>query len=169
MSANGATTERAPTADDRPAPPSAASAGRAPATGTRSGEHDEARGGRSTAELVTFAISALIVLVIVGLTTYFHLTGGSDPAIIDVRADLERTYRGGERYYVPVRVANAGQTTAEDVRVTVSLIDDRGERESAGLELRFLPGGASSRGVVSFRSDPRQGQLSIEGVSYLEP
>ena len=171
MSTSGATIERALTADDRPAPP-AARAGRAQADGAQAdgkGERDARQGGRSTAELVTFAISALIVLAVVGLTTYLHLTGGSGPAVIDVQPEMERVYRGGERFYVPVRIANTGQTTAEDVRVTVAVTDPQGRQESAGLELRFLPAGASGRGVVSFRSDPSLGRLSVEGVSYLEP
>lgn len=174
MTNNGATAGRAATADDRPAPP-ASRTGRAPATGARSdrdarGDDEESgQDGRSSAELVTLGISALIVALIVALTTYFHLTGGSGPAIVDVRAAPELAYQSGERYYLPVEVANTGQSAGEDVRVTLSLTDAEGRQESAGLEFRFLPAGASSRGVVSFRSDPRQGQLGVEGVSYLEP
>lgn len=37
------------------------------------------------------------------------------------------------------------------------------------LEARFLPGGGSTKGVVSFRTDPRQGALTVDGISYLEP
>ena len=171
MSTSGATIERAPTADDRPAsPPSRAGRAQTDRAGAdRDGQPEEGQSGRSTAELVTFAISALIVLAVVGLTTYLHLTGGNGPAVIDVQPDVEGVYRGGERFYVPVRIANTGQTTAEDVRVTVALADPQGRQESTGLELRFLPAGATGRGVISFKSDPRLGRLSVEGVSYLEP
>jgi len=83
--------------------------------------------------------------------------------------DVEQSYQNGTRFYLPVRVANTGQAVGEDVRVTVTLTDSQGTRESAPLEIRFLPAGASSRGVASFRSDPRAGQISIDGVSYMEP
>ncbi len=66
-------------------------------------------------------------------------------------------------------MTNAGSTASEDVRVTLALSGADGTRESATLEARFLPGGGSIKGVVSFRTDPRQGALTVDGISYLEP
>ncbi len=85
-------TDAAQWADDALAP-----AGRATDDG---GSADASRAsgdrrGRSTAEWVTLGISAAIVFGLVALTTYFHLTGGSDPPVIKVRAESDRTYRGG--------------------------------------------------------------------------
>src|SRR5919112_28626 len=53
--------------------------------GQRSGKpKDASTEPRSTAEWVTFAISSLIVLGLIGVTTYFYLTGSDAPPMVEV-------------------------------------------------------------------------------------
>lgn len=124
---------------------------------------------RSWAEWVTLAMSALIVLGIVALTTYFFLTAPASPAAVEVEPRLGETYQTGARFYLPIRVTNTGGATGEDVRVRVTLTAAGGQRETAEVLIPFLAGGGSTRAVVAFGSDPRQGQVEAAVVSYLEP
>ncbi len=152
----GAAVER-----ERGAAPPPRGRGQGPAT-----DHD---GGRSPAEWITFSISLAIILALVGLVTYQDLAGGDRPATIAARPQLDRVRQDGGRYYVPVEIVNAGDRTAEDVRVEFTLTDAGGGRETAELTVSFLAGGEKDRGVISFSSDPARGVLSVSGISFLRP
>jgi uncharacterized protein (TIGR02588 family) len=137
---------------------------------SRSSERPDASAGpRSAAEWITLAISSLIVLGLIALTTYFYLTDPKGPAIVEVEAHLDEVYRSGSRYYLPLTVRNTGGETGEEVRVRVAVMDPSGRQEAAEVIVAFLAGGGSSRAVAAFGSDPRQGQVEAVVVSYLEP
>ena len=156
------TQERLGRSDDRP-PPGGRHHGRAATQGAAR------HGPRSSAEWITLAISSLIVLGLFGVTTYFYLTGSELPAIVEVEPRLAETYQAGSRFYLPVTVRNTGGATGEEVRARVTLTDPTGRQEAAEVMVQFLAGGGSSRAVVAFGSDPRQGRIDAVVLSYLEP
>jgi uncharacterized protein (TIGR02588 family) len=136
----------------------------------RSSNGRDARPGpRSIAEWITLGISSLIVLGLIGLTTYFHLTASTAPATVEVEPRLSDVYRAGSRYYLPVTVRNTGGETGEDVRIRVSVTDRSGRQEAAEVIVTFLAGGGASHATAAFGSDPREGQVEAVVVSYLEP
>jgi uncharacterized protein (TIGR02588 family) len=124
---------------------------------------------RSVAEWVTLIVSSLLVLGLVGLTSWLFLTASTDPAAMTVEPHLDEVYQSGSRFYVPLTVSNTGGRTAEEVRVETTLTDASGAAQSAEFQIQFLAGGGSARGVVSFSGDPRAGQMSAAVVSFLEP
>jgi uncharacterized protein (TIGR02588 family) len=134
-----------------------------------SGRRDVNTGPGSTAEWITLAISSLIVLSLIGLTSYFYLTGSTAPATVEIEPRLAETYRAGSRYYLPLTIRNTGGETGEEIRLRVSVTDASGRQEAAEVMIQFLAGGGSSRAVAAFGSDPRQGQVEAVVVSYLEP
>lgn len=129
----------------------------------------EAGSGRSLAEWVTLAVSSLLVMGLIGATTWLHWTASSDPPAMMVETQTAEAYGAGGRFYLPVTVWNTGGLTAEEVRVRIVLTDGAGRTETAGFQVQFLAGGGSERGVVSFGSDPRQGQIEAVVESFLEP
>jgi uncharacterized protein (TIGR02588 family) len=141
----------------------------APSRGDRQHGRAARHGPRSSAEWITLAISSLIVLGLFGVTTYFYLIGSDLPAIMEVEPRLAETYQAGSRFYLPVTVHNRGGATGEEVRVRMTLTDAAGRQEAAEVMVQFLAGGGSSRAVVAFGSDPRQGQVDAGVVSFLEP
>ena len=124
---------------------------------------------RLRVEWITLALSSLIVLTPVALTTYLHVTRSRESASVEVEAQLAEVYQVGSRYYLPVTVRNTGGQTGEDVRVRIVMTAVAGQQESAELLIAFLSSGGSSRGVAAFTSDPRHGQISAGVVSFLEP
>lgn len=162
-------TER-PTDRSTPQDDQSAAASRRDALRSRSsGRQDSGTGPHSAAEWITLAISSLIVVGLIALTTYFYLTDAKTPAIVEVEPRLAEAYQAGSRYYLPVTVHNRGGETGEEVRVRVSLTDRSGRQEAAEIMVAFLAGGGSSRAVAAFGSDPREGQVEAVVVSYLEP
>ena len=106
---------------------------------------------------------------LIGVVTYFYVTSSDAPASMDVQPRLTETYQVGDRFYLPVTVRNAGGQTGEEVRVRVTVTDPSGRQEEAEFQVQFLPGGGSTRAVVAFGSDPRQGQIEAGVMSYLKP
>ncbi len=125
--------------------------------------------GRSAVEWVTFAVSAAILLALIGLVIVQQGGRGDQPASIEVQPQLQAVRRVGESYYLPVAVTNQGDQTAGDVRVEVSLVDGQGGRESSQFQIDFLAGGATRLGTAVFRGDPARGTVRAAVVSFVHP
>jgi uncharacterized protein (TIGR02588 family) len=136
-------------------------------TSPRAGQAEQQNQGRSAAEWTTLAISLVVVAALVGLLTYLYLSGEGEPAVIEVRPEMESVRYVDGAYYLPVAVTNRGDRTAEDVRVTVTLTGD-GAQESAEVSFRFLAGGETGAATVVFSGDPTRGTLS-NVISFLNP
>ena len=136
----------------------------------RQGRNNEQQDhSRSAVEWVTFAISAAILLALIGLVIVQQGVRGDLPAVIEVQPQLQAVQRVGESYYLPVAVTNQGDKTAGDVRVEVSLVDGQGGRESSQFQIDFLAGGATRLGTAVFRGDPSHGNVRADVVSFVHP
>jgi uncharacterized protein (TIGR02588 family) len=131
---------------------------------------DKSDGGeRSAAEWATLVVSSLIVLGLIAVTTYFYITGPDAPVAVQVEPRPAEVYQAGDRFYLPISIHNRGGQTGTDVRVRVNLTGPDERQEGAEVLVDFLAGGGTSKAVVSFGSDPRQGQIEAGVTSYLEP
>jgi uncharacterized protein (TIGR02588 family) len=146
------TEKAAPNAPGEEAPSGAPAPGRRP-------------GGRTSAEWVTLALGAAVLLALVGLIVYQFLSTGDEPAAIEVTPLYGDMRMIGGAYYLPVAVHNAGDRAASDVRVEALLAD--GER--APITVAFLDGGETARATLVFSRNPTEGGLRIDVQSYLEP
>jgi uncharacterized protein (TIGR02588 family) len=68
-----------------------------------------------------------------------------------------------------VEVANAGGSTAEDVRVPILLDLAAGRKEEAEVGIAFLARGSTRNAWVSFRNDPRRGTLTLGALAFEVP
>ena len=125
--------------------------------------------GRSVAEWVTLGISASIVVAILGLITWLEFSGASAPPRVTAWADLEQVRQEEGVFYVPVTIENTGDKTIEEVVVEAQLDTGNGEPEVADITVTFLAGGERVYGALVFTSDPRNGDLIIRPVSYIDP
>ncbi len=66
-------------------------------------------------------------------------------------------------------IRNDGDRTVEDVIVQGQLVAGEGEPETAEITITFLAGGETVEGVMVFRSDPAQGELTTGVTSYKKP
>ena len=118
-------------------------------------------------EWTVFAVGLVLVLATLGFLVRESLAGGGGPPEVVARLGPPRTAAGG--FMVPVEVANVGQGTAEDVRVTVVLQVPGSEPEAADLDIAFLPRGSRRSGWVTFPSDPRRGALRLGPIAFEVP
>lgn len=124
-------------------------------------------GRRSTAEWVTFAVSAVILLVVVGLLVG-QIGASEEPpspiASVDTTGIVERA--GG--FYVPVEVHNDGDRGAAAVQVTADLTID-GNRASADQTIDVLGADERKRLVFVFADDPSAGTLEVTVGGFAVP
>lgn len=125
--------------------------------------------GQQVAERITFAVSLAIVLAVAGFVLYQQLFGGDRPATIVATPRLEAVRQQGGLYYLPIRVANEGDETAEAIRINAALANGQGTPEVVELEIDLLAGGGKANGTAIFRNDPTRGELTVRVTSYLEP
>lgn len=124
---------------------------------------------RTVAEWVTLSVSIAILAALFGAIGFFYLRGDGDDAIIEVTPLTGEVLRAGDRFVLPVEIVNTGERTASTVSVTVALMVDGEEAESADFSIDFLAGGASERGVAIFTTDPATAEITVGAVSFMEP
>ena len=124
---------------------------------------------RSIAEWITLAISAAILLSIVGVLTWLSFRGVQHPPIIVVEPSLEQVRQDDSGYYLPVVIRNTGDTTVEEAIVQAELDTGSGQPETAEITIDFLDGGEQAAGTFVFREDPASGELTTGVTSYQEP
>ncbi len=121
---------------------------------------------RTGPEWVTFGVSALILLVVVGLMVV-HAFQTDDPAA--PAADRPGSVRQvGEQFFVPVEIVNRGDLGAAQVQVMAELTID-GNTTGGDQVIDFLGGGEIQELTFAFADDPADGELVITVVGFAKP
>lgn len=121
---------------------------------------------KNVLEWSVFAVSLLLVVATFGYLVRESLTTEDGPP--DVAVVLGEPRRGAGGHLVPLTAENRGESTAEDVQITIRLERD-GESEDVVLVMPYLPRGARRSGWVSFQDDPAEGTLRVAGVAFQDP
>lgn len=122
--------------------------------------------GRTSAEWVTFALSSLVLLVVVGLVLV-QVRSGQDPAAPAAhRVGPVQVVDG--RHFVEVRVTNTGDETASNVQVAASLVIE-GEATEGDQTIDFLAGHETEDLVFVFDDPPSDGQLTVAVTGFAVP
>ena len=115
---------------------------------------------RTAAEWVTFGVSLLMLLALVGLVIFLALTKGNRPSTIKIEPVLTEVRQADSVYYLPVNVTNDGDNAVGDVEVQLSLSSEGSEPETIAFTVLFLAGGETQQEIVVFTNDPSKGELS---------
>jgi len=119
-------------------------------------------------ERITFAISVAILLALVGSIAWLGIQPRTEATItVEVSGD-RRTV--GPQTYVTVRVANAGDETAEAVQVMAKVTDPAGEVVAEGEQtVDFLSGHEDEDLVFVFEGAAPETEIELRVASYLVP
>jgi uncharacterized protein (TIGR02588 family) len=123
------------------------------------------RAGRTSAEWTTFAVSVLILLVMIAAIVSEAVRHHDDAQPVAV---VGTTRRIGEQYQVEVSVENRGDKAASAVQVTASL-ELAGETTESDQVVDFLAGGDAEELVFVFEDDPGDGKLDVAVASFTVP
>lgn len=122
---------------------------------------------KNVVEWSVFAISALIVTLTVGYLTFAAIRGKNVPP--DLRITTGPPSAAGAGHRVEVKVRNAGDTSAEQVQIEVTLRRGEEEVERAELDLIYVPRKSERTGWVTFHNDPRCCAVATRAMSYDTP
>lgn len=141
--------------------------------GAGAGREDPGNGGqvnssgedrKNPLETTVSLLSALLIISTVSLLTWQGIRT-PDPASFEVVTGEVRGDNG--LYYLPMEVSNAGDKSAQNVGVRVSL-EGAGVAD-ADLTIDWLPGRSSRSATSVFSVDPRSYEMSIEITGYQTP
>jgi uncharacterized protein (TIGR02588 family) len=112
-------------------------------------------------EWTVFWGSLALLLAVFAYLAYAAVTKGDRPPQLTVTLGEAEPVPSG--FGVPVLVSNAGDNTAESVRIEVTL---EGHEERGQLLLAFVPQQATRRGWVTFRTRPDPARLRASILGY---
>ena len=118
--------------------------------------------GRSPVEWVTFAVSVVIIGIVVALVAVEIPGSKTPPAPVAEPGIVEPR---GDHYVVPVVVENRGERTAAEVQVHATLTID-GEEHDGDQVVDFLSGGEVEELEFVFDDDPTEGDLEVRVTGY---
>jgi uncharacterized protein (TIGR02588 family) len=121
---------------------------------------------KNALEWTVFGVGLVLVMATLGYLVREAFTTGSSPPQLVVQLGAPR--RVAEGFQIPVMVANRGDRVAEAVSVTITLAA-KAEREEAVLSIALLPHQSRRQGWVTFRGDPKDGDLQVGPVAYASP
>ena len=118
-------------------------------------------------EWAVFALSAALIVAVIGFLIYESAAIGNAPPDIHVQVGVPEPRSG--YFAVPITATNNGDHTAEGVHIEVVLRPAGGKEESGEVEIQFLPRRGSREAWVTFKSDPRAGTLEARVLGYEKP
>jgi uncharacterized protein (TIGR02588 family) len=121
----------------------------------------------STAEWIVAALSAALVLGVVGFLIYDGVRSPSTPP--DVTIEIDSIQQAGPGYLVLFRARNRGHSTAAEVVVEGELEADTGRVETSETTIDYVPAGGQQRAGLFFTRDPRRLRLKLRAHGYREP
>lgn len=125
------------------------------------------RGLRTTPEWVTFALSVLVLLAVVGVLVV-QLVGDQEPARPVASVVVADIISSGDRFAVPVEVTNEGDRGAQNVGVSAELVVGD-VTMSAGQTIDFLGANETATLVFLFDEDPAGGEVTATVDGFAVP
>lgn len=119
------------------------------------------------AEWIVGVISALLVLGALAFIAVNAVSGRNGPPMLSIQTDSVVAMPGAHMLMFTVR--NEGSETAATVQVSGELTRGGETVEASQATLDFVPEGASRRGSLQFKEDPRSHTLELRVSGFAFP
>jgi uncharacterized protein (TIGR02588 family) len=123
--------------------------------------------GNPVSERVAAAVGLVLLVGAVGYIIYDAWRSDQSPPAFVVSIESVEPVASG--YRVQFRAQNVGATAAKGVTIEARSASSRDTAEVSHTTLDYLPGGATRRGALFFRSEVRAQTLLIRALGYEEP
>ena len=120
---------------------------------------------RKLAEWVTMGISMLLILGLAGYLVFQGFQPAPPYIPAEVRALMQQVRQDGERYILPVEVANRGNRTLRDLKVEVTYLGPEG-KETQDFLIDYLGERSQQNLFFYFDRHPAELQVETQPVSY---
>lgn len=122
----------------------------------------------TTAEWVTFLISAAILALVVGLVLHAWMTESDRPPLLRLTDTTEIRELEGQ-FYVPFTVTNEGGETAESVQIIGEMVNNGRVERIGEQQIDFLSAREKQEGAFILTRDPQAGKVIVRVGSYKLP
>ncbi len=130
-------------------------------------ERDQADDHPSVLQWVIAGASALLIVGVIGFTTYEALVATGSPPVVVVEVQHVEAVPGG--YRVEIRAYNEGSITASGVSVEGELPQDSGPPEKSQTTIDYVPAKGYRHAGLFFKRDPRAKNFSVHATGYELP
>ena len=124
---------------------------------------------RTGAELVTLAISIVLLVLLVGGIVWLDVTSGDAHPRIDVEPHFDQAYQHHGDWYLPVDITNVGDRATDQLQVDLVRPVEGEEPEVATLEYTFVAGGERVSGYAVFDEEPTEEAIEVDVLAITEP
>ena len=131
------------------------------------GQGDQGPRGTSPLEWALAALSAALVLGVIGFLLYEGLAEPTTPP--EVRVTVETVRPAGSGYLVTFKAENRGQRTAAGLGVEGTLKRGGTTVETRSTTLDYVPSEGARKGGLYFTEDPRDYELALRATGYDRP
>ncbi|MBW3605992.1 MAG: FxLYD domain-containing protein [Actinobacteria bacterium] len=118
------------------------------------------------AEWALAAIGAVFACVIIALLVVQALA--RPDTLPQLSTQTTRVTERGDQYVVVGEVTNTGGTAASNVQVEGRVIVDGSQVDQAGVQVDYVPAGASESFILVFSRDPTDGRLVVAPTGFIE-
>lgn len=121
---------------------------------------------RTIAEWVTLALSSLLILSLAGYLVY-EASRTNEPAVpVQVRAEFAEARQVDGRYILPVKIANRGRRTVQDLKIQVQYQPPDSAAETTDLQIDYLGEQSGTEAYLYFDHPPETLQIKLRPASY---
>lgn len=124
---------------------------------------------RTPAELVTLAISILLLAGLVGGIIWLDVSGGDAPARISTDLQFEDAYESGGDWYLPVTITNDGDRATDQLEVDIVRPIEGEQPETSTLTYTFVAGGEQVEGTAVFDEEPTRDTIEVDVMAITSP
>jgi uncharacterized protein (TIGR02588 family) len=124
---------------------------------------------RTKAELVTLAISIVLLVALVGGLFWLDLRGGDEPARISTDLHFSDAYQHDGAWYLPVTITNDGDRATDQLQVDIVRPIAGEQPETSSLEYTFVAGGEQVEGTAVFDEEPTPDTIEVDVLAITEP
>jgi len=115
-------------------------------------------------EWTVFGISVALIATVAGLLLHEHFTSGDRPA--DLVIVVGQVEASGQGFAVPLDLRNNGDSSAEDVQISVTL--QSVPPEQSDVTIPYVPYRSVRRAWVIFSREPGTARLDARVIGYRE-
>ena len=116
-------------------------------------------------EWLIFVLSSIIVFSMATYLIFLAFTLGNEPP--EMTAELGKPVRQRTGYAIPLTLKNSGDTTAQDVQVTVRI--EGSQPEEIQVEVDYVPRRSRRLAWARLKSDPQGRRMTAHVTGYAEP
>ena len=124
---------------------------------------------RTTAEVVTLAISVVLLVGLVGMLLWLDLGRGDASARITTDLRFDSAYEHEGAWYLPVTFTNVGDRATEVLEVDIVRPIDGEQPETSTLAYTFVAGGEQVDGTAVFDEKPTPDTIEVDVLAITEP